>query len=291
MKTKTLFALIVIGIMVSSCTTTLQQRRVADELYETPQISRQDQVEQTQKYQDQWRKSKDTLDRKNDRYYGYTPPYGYYPHRGYPHYYWPDWYHWDFYPYYPMYGWGYPWYGAGFFGFHSYWYSPYYRYGYGYGYYPYYPWNNYPFVTRQYKRKLSSNTIPGSRNTNVTVPHTQRIRKVLATPVNKSNNSPDLRIPSRNVRVPQRTIRATEGIRTSRPVSISQSRIRRNYIRPSNVRQGGTERKYNIVPMNSRQNNYRKNIIQRRPPVYRSPSHSVNRIHNVRPSGSTRTRK
>ncbi len=286
MKTRTLFVPFIIAAIFSSCTTTLQQRRVADELYDTPQTPQEEQVAQSRNYQDQLQGSKDTLDRKYKRRYGYVPPYGYHPHRWYPHYYWPDWYYWDFYPSHPFYGYGYPWYGGGFFGFHSYWHSPYY------GYYPYYPWNYYPFVTREYKRKLSSNAIRSDRNTNITAPHTQRIRKSLATPVNKSLNTPDLKIPSRDARMPLRTIRATEGTRSSRSKSISTPRKRMNYIRPSNIRQGGAERKYNIVPMNSRKNGYRKNqIIQKRTPVYRSPSHPVNRIHHVRPSGSTRIRK
>lgn len=283
MKTRTLFSLFIIAAIFSSCTTTLQQRRVADELYENPPDTyKEEQVDQSGQYRDQAERSKDTLDRKKDRY-------GYVPHRGYPYYYRPYWYYRDFHPYYPFYGYGYgyPWYGSAFFGYHSYWHSPYY------GYYPYHPYYYSTYSPRTRQRKTSSSIINNTRKVNNSSPHTQRIQKIVSSPENKSSTNSGLSIPSdRKVRMPLRTIRATDG--NSR-VQNSRSGKRMNYIRPSNI-QGTPERKYNIMPRNPRQQNTGTPLIKKsspvyRNPVYRSPVRSVNRMPQIRPSGSTRSRK
>jgi len=291
MKTKTLFSIFIIAAIFSSCTTTLQQRRVADELYENPDTYTKEQVAQSGQYKYQAEKQKDTIYHKDKRY-GYSPyygpRYGYVPHRWYPHYYWPDWYYWDFYPHYPFYGYGYPWYGSAFFGYHSYWYSPYFGH---YSYYPYYPYNYTPYSVRSRERKLTSNSLRSNRIGNITAPHTQRIRKVLPSSDNKSLSTPNLRIPSdRKARMPLRTIRAIDGNRVSNSGSVSSSRKRMNYIRPSNI-QGSSKSKYNIMLRDSRQRSPVNHIIRKRAPVYRSPARSVNRVQQIRPSRPTRNRK
>lgn len=281
MKTRTLFSLFIIAAIFSSCTTTLQQRRVADELYENPPDTyTEEQIDQSGRYRDQAEQSGDTLDRKKDRY-GYVPRYGYAPHRWYGHHYWPDWYYWDFYPYYPYYGYGYPWYRSAWFGYHSYWHSPYF------GYYPYYPSYYSTYSPRTWQRKTSSGIINSTRKFDANAPHTQRIRRVVSLPENKSSTNTRLSIPSdRTVRMPLRTIKATDGnIRRQNTRSVN----RMHYIRPSNIQ--STPDRSNIIMRDPVRRHIRTQPIRRSTPVYRSPARSVNRIHQIRPSGSTRIRK
>ncbi|MFW5944508.1 MAG: hypothetical protein ACOCTU_04550 [Bacteroidota bacterium] len=285
MRTRTLFSILIAGIIFSSCTTTLQQRRVADELYENPDTYTSEQEARPEQDKDQAAKEKDTLSRY-DRY-GYRPHYGpgygYIPHRWY-HHYRPDWYYWDFYPYYPYYGYGYPWYGAAFFGYHSYWYSPYYR---NYPYFPsYYSWSS---TVRQ--RKTTSNRLYNERNRNITVPQTGRIRKVLSSPENKSLIRPKLSTSSdRKGSVPLRTIRATDRNRAPNSGSVTTSGKRINYIRPSNIK-GSQNRKYTPLIRNSGVRNSVRPAIRKSSPVYRSPVRPVNRVQQITPAISAGNRK
>lgn len=297
MKSKTLFFLFIATVIFSSCTTTLQQRRVADELYDDPVIQNQEQVRYSARSVDPY--AKDTLFRKDSnrylynhdfdpKYYGYKP-YGWY------HRYYPNWYYWDFYPYYnPYFGMSYPWY-------HS-WYSPFFGFSY-YGYYPFYSYS--PYYTRYYgyhyprstnirQRKMSSGVIYKDRDDHILSPHSQRIRKVQAD--DKNLNNPSLRLPAnRSTFVPKRTVRALDRKNVS-PNTRVGTNTRPRYVRPSNSQQGGSNRKYKTIFQNLRTGNSGDRSIQKRSPAFRSPNHSGNRTQNIRPSptinrSSNRSRK
>ena len=65
MKIKVIYLFFMAALIFSSCTTTLQQRRVADELYEDPDSWLTGQNAYFGQSGDQYETSKDTLDQKD----------------------------------------------------------------------------------------------------------------------------------------------------------------------------------------------------------------------------------
>jgi hypothetical protein len=280
MKLKAIYLPVIAAFIMASCTTTLQERSVSDELYNDPQFTREENMAYSGDSKDRLYESNDTLREKNydndRRYYG-SRPYPYYPH-------YHDWFYRDFYPFHsPLYGYGYPWYnpwygfGPAFYGVHYYGYYPYYAYSW---YNPWYGNYYYPGKVRNIQRKSASfysNNLPKNAGA------TERIRKITALPENKSVSSSDIR-KSSNSGIPLRTIRAR---------SVSGNR-NSNLAKPIRIRKATPQRKYNVAN-DHRQINFNNHPVRKRSPVYRQPSHSVNRSHSIRSrstgSSSSRRRK
>ena len=227
MKLKHLFLPLIVALFISSCTT-IQPRRVTDELYQTPPS----QSEQTYATAEDQRKQDTIQDRPSLQ----SAPYWMY----------------ERYPYHPYYhfdpfGYYYP------FSFHSYAWYPYY--GIGFGYYPYYhsswygswysPWYApyyYPYGKVIHKQRKIS-TLPPARKILPTQNHTGRIRKVapqqgtrkIRPPMNINPKGSNRKSPA-----PERYLRATDFLRSVNNQSRPQIRIhqpnlpqRKHYVVPN----------------------------------------------------------
>jgi len=259
MKSKQIYLLLIIGLFISACTT-IQPRRVTDELYQTPPS----QIEQT--YADAKEQMK--MDTAKDHPSMQSAPlwmYERYPYHPYYHfdpfgYYYPFSFHrYALHPYYGM-GFGfYPYYG-------SYWYSPLYA--------PY----SYPSYGKIIPRQRKTSLLPyAARSSSTLQNHSRRIRKVAPTQntrkmrtlinthrVEKNRKSP----------APKRYLRATDFLRSGNNQSRPPIRIRKANI---------PQRKHSLSPGSQ--------FIRQRTPVIRN-SKPV-RIHAPIRSGSSsgRSRK
>ena len=260
MKSKQIYLLLIVALFISSCTT-IQPRRVTDELYQTPPS----QVEPTYADAEDQMKRDTTKDRPSLQSAPYWM-YERYPYHPYNHfnpfgYYYPFSFHgYSFHPYYGM--------GFGFYPYYSFyrygsWYSPWYAH-----YYPSYG----KIIPRQRKTSLLP---PAARSAPALQNHTRRIRK--AAPAENTRKIRPLfntnQVESnRKSPAPKRYLRATDFLRSGHNQSRPPIRIRNTNV---------SQRKHLISPGNR--------LIRKRAPVIRH-SNPVRIKPPVR-SGSSSGRK